>query len=55
MGYLNWDPSCAILVFERVVKQLAGLGAADPAQIAKGEQEFRRFADVLNGHLAGKR
>jgi glutathione S-transferase len=50
----HWDPSCAILVFERVVKQLTGQGAADPAQIAKGEQEFRRYADVLNATLAGR-
>lgn len=51
----HWDPACAILVFERVVKKLAGLGDPDPAQIAKGEQDFQRFAAVLNGRLEGRR
>ena len=51
----HWDPTCAIFVFERVVKQLAGLGDADAAQIAKGEQDFQRYAAVLNGQLAGRK
>ncbi len=51
----HWDPSCAILVFERVVKQLSGQGDPDPAQIAKGEQEFRRYAEVLDGTLKGRK
>lgn len=51
----HWDPTCAIFVFERVVKKLAGLGEPDPAQIAKGEQDFQRYASVLNGRLAGRK
>jgi glutathione S-transferase len=51
----HWDPSCAILVFERVVKKLSGQGDPDPAQIAKGEHEFHRYADVLNRTLKGRK
>jgi glutathione S-transferase len=31
-----------------------GLGPADPAFIARGEQNFDRFAAVLNQHLKGR-
>jgi len=51
----HWDPACAILVFEQVVKKLTGQGDADPAQIAKGEQDFHRCAEVLNGKLEGRK
>jgi glutathione S-transferase len=51
----HWDPACATLIYERVVKALLGHGAPDPAEIAKGEERFHRAADVLNGHLKGRR
>jgi len=51
----HWDPTCALFVFERVVKRLAGLGEPDPAQIAKGESELQRFGAVLNENLKGRR
>lgn len=51
----HWDPTCALLIFERIVKQLTGQGAADPAQIAKGDAEIQRFAPVLNATLRGRR
>jgi glutathione S-transferase len=51
----HWDPTCATLIFERIVKQLTGQGAADPAQIAKGDAEIQRFAPVLNATLRGRR
>ncbi len=51
----HWDPTCATLVWERAVKKAFGLGEADPAEVEKGEQNFRRFADVLNGALKGRR
>ena len=51
----HWDPMCAIFVFERVVKGLTGAGAADPAQIAKGEEQIRRLGPVLDGTLRGRR
>ncbi len=51
----HWDPACAPFVFERVVKKIFGLGEADPSELAKGEQNFHRFAEVLNGNLKGRR
>jgi len=51
----HWMPACAPMAFERVVKKLAGLGDPDLAEIAKGEKAFHQFADVLNGHLKGRR
>ncbi|HWA02902.1 MAG TPA: glutathione S-transferase family protein [Rhizomicrobium sp.] len=51
----HWDPACVILVFERVVKPLFGRGAPDPAEIEKGLERFHRVAEVLDGHLKGRR
>lgn len=47
----HWGPACGTLVFERFVKNLFGQGAPDPVEVARGEQEFHRHAEVLNGHL----
>ena len=51
----HWDPTCAILVFERVVKQLTGAGEPDEARIATGETQFHQLGNVLNGTLRGRR
>jgi glutathione S-transferase len=51
----HWTPACAPIIFERVVKQLAGLGEPNAAEIAKAEPEFAKFAEVLNGHLKGRK
>jgi glutathione S-transferase len=51
----HWDPTCGTLLFERLVKRVFGLGDASPAEMEKGEQKFRRFGDVLNGNLVGRR
>lgn len=51
----QWDPACAALAFEYIVKALFGLGEPDPAGIAKGEKEFHRYATVLNETLNGRR
>jgi glutathione S-transferase len=50
----HWTPACAPIIFERVVKKLAGLGDPDPAEVAKGETDFHKFAPVLNAHLKGR-
>src|SRR5262245_12503059 len=50
----TWDPACATLVFERVVKGLFGLGAADAAEVEKGLEKFNRAATILNAHLKGR-
>jgi glutathione S-transferase len=51
----HWAPACGTLAFERLVKKLLGQGDADPAAVAKGEQEFRRFGEVLNASLKGRK
>lgn len=51
----HWMPACAPMAFERVVKKLAGLGDPNLDEVAKGEKQFHQFAEVLNGHLKGRR
>jgi glutathione S-transferase len=51
----HWSPACTPIVFERVVKKLAGLGDPDPAEIARGERLFHPLAAVLDGHLRGRK
>jgi glutathione S-transferase len=52
----HWDAqACGAMGFERGSKRVLRLGTPDPVQIARGEQEFHRFAAVLNGDLHGRR
>jgi glutathione S-transferase len=51
----HWTPACTPFAFERVVKKLAGLGDADPAEIARGEQLFHPLAAVLDAHLRSRK
>jgi len=50
----TWDPACAILVYERAVKQFFGGGAPDPVEVEKGLRRFHRAAKVLDAHLRGR-
>lgn len=51
----HWDAeSCGMVAYEKASKAVLGLGSPDPAFIARGEQNFSRFAAVLNGSLTGK-
>jgi glutathione S-transferase len=51
----HWAQACGTLIYERVVKwMLLGRGDPDPAVVEKGELEFHRLAEVLNGHLKGR-
>jgi len=50
----HWDPGCATLIFERLLKKLFGQGDPSPAQVAKGEEEVRKLGAVLDGRLAGR-
>jgi len=51
----HWDAeSCGMVAFEKASKAVLGLGAPDPAFIARGEQNFARFAAVLDDHLKGR-
>jgi glutathione S-transferase len=49
----TWDPACAILAFERVVKAAFGMGAPDPAEVEKALARFSGAARILDAHLAG--
>jgi glutathione S-transferase len=51
----HWDAeSCGMVAYEKGSKNVLGLGPPDPAFIARGEQNFSRFAAVLNDSLKGK-
>jgi glutathione S-transferase len=43
-----------MVAYEKASKAVLGLGPPDPAFIARGEQNFIRFAAVLNESLRGK-
>jgi len=43
-----------MVAFEKASKAVLGLGAPDPAFIARGEQNFVRFAAVLDDQLKGR-
>ncbi len=52
----HWDAeSCGMVAFEKASKTVLGLGAPDPAFIARGEENFARFAAVLDHQLAGRK
>ena len=51
----HWSPTCGVLVFERVVKKLAGLGPTDESAVEKAMPDFHKYAAVLNGALAGRK
>ena len=43
------------LYFEYIVKKRFGIGAPDPAAVAAALVDFRRYATVLNDHLADRK
>jgi glutathione S-transferase len=48
----HWDAeSLGMVTFEKNSKAVLGLGAPDPAFIARGEENFARFAAVLDDQL----
>src|SRR5713101_7882412 len=52
----HWDPTCAVFIFEHVVKPVVlKSGEPDSAAIAKGTESFHRAAKVLDGQLKGKK
>ena len=51
----HWDAeSLGMMAYEKVSKGVLGRGGPDPAFIARGEQNFTRFATVLNDSLRRK-
>jgi glutathione S-transferase len=52
----HWDAeSCGMVAFERGSKVVMSLGPADPAFEKRGEENWARFAGVLDGYLKGKK
>jgi len=50
----HWDAeSVGMVAFEKASTAVLGVGAPDPAFIARGEQNFVRFAAVLDDQLKG--
>jgi glutathione S-transferase len=47
----NFMPGIEILNWENSIKSLAGLGSADPVEVARGEHLLIEAANVLNAHL----
>jgi len=45
-------PAVGILGWEHAVKGILGLGAADPAEVERGERQFAELASILDSHLA---
>jgi glutathione S-transferase len=50
----HFSPAIGILNWEHVIKGIVGAGAADPAEVRRGEQLVREFGGILDGHLAGR-
>ena len=51
----HWEPACALVIFERLVKPLFRIGPEDPAKVAEGMEKLARVAPVLDGQLARMR
>ncbi len=52
----HWEAaSCVPLVFERLVKQVLGLGPPDEAAVSRALENFKRDAKVLDAHLGRQR
>jgi glutathione S-transferase len=50
----HWGSACGILIFEHVIKKFFMQAEAEPLEVAKGEERFHRFAQVLENHLKGR-
>jgi glutathione S-transferase len=48
------SPAVAILNWEHAIKGMIGLGAADPAEVRRGEALVREYAGILDAHLSGR-
>lgn len=50
----HFGSACSAMIFERLIKKLRNMGEPDLQEIAKGEERFHRFAQVLDAHLKGR-
>ena len=60
LRWLMWDatefaPQAGTLYFEHIIKARFGVGAPDPAEVARATAGFKRLAAVLEAHLRGRR
>lgn len=53
-GDCHWSPVVGAFYFEHVVKATFKLGPPDQALLLEKVAEFKKFAKVLNAHLAGR-
>jgi glutathione S-transferase len=50
----HFSPALSIIVWENIWKGLTGNGGPDPVEVARGAEEVKQFATVLDNHLAGR-
>ncbi len=50
----HFGSACSVLIFEKVIKKFFMSAEADLQEVAKGEERFHRFAQVLEQHLKGR-
>lgn len=47
----HFGRACGILIFEHFLKKALNMGEPDEKEVAKGEESFHRFAQVLENYL----
>jgi glutathione S-transferase len=50
----HWAPALQPFVWENLFKRLKGMGGPDAAALVRAEENFHRWAAVLDGHLAAR-
>jgi len=48
-------PAISRVIYQKMIKQILGLGDPDAAIVKQGEEEYARFGAVLNAALEGRR
>jgi glutathione S-transferase len=51
----HWDPACATLILENIIKRVIRDAPPDPARVEDGVQRVQPLLKVLNDHLANRR
>lgn len=50
----HFGRACGVFIFENIIKGALNLGEPDAQELAKGTENFHRFAKVLDEHLVGR-
>lgn len=53
-GSQHFAETVSILSFENLWKTMIGMGAPDPAEVARAEAQLKQLGAVLDAHLAGR-